>query len=74
LKRASLPGPILMKRVYRFVLLVLACATSFAFWRMRRTVPLEDTDSLLLGEVSNRSGEAIFDESLREALRIALSQ
>ena len=63
-----------MKRVYRFVLLVLACATSFAFWRMRRTVPLEDTDSLLLGEVSNRSGEAMFDESLREALRIALSQ
>src|SRR6516162_9128591 len=74
LKRASLPGPILMKRVYRFVLLVLACATSFAFWRMRRTVPLEDTDSLLLGEVSNRSGEAMLDESLREALRIALSQ
>lgn len=63
-----------MKKVYWLLLLLVACATSFAFWRMRRPTSLRDTDYLMLGEVANHSGEPLFDDSLREALRIALSQ
>lgn len=63
-----------MKKVYWFALLFLACASSFAFWRMRRPTPLQPTDYMVLGEITNHSGDPVFDDSLREALRIALSQ
>lgn len=63
-----------MKKTYWIALVLLACGTSIAFWRMRRATPLLDTDYLLVGEVANKSGETVLDNSLREALRIALSQ
>ena len=63
-----------MKKVYWLILLLVACATSSAFWRMRHPTALRDTDYLVLGELANHSGESLFDDSLREALRVALAQ
>jgi tetratricopeptide (TPR) repeat protein len=54
-----------------FILLGLCGA---AYLRWKKPLPLAETDFLLLGEIANRSGEPDFDESLREALRVALLQ
>ena len=53
------------------IVLGLGCA---AYWHWRKTVPLKESDFLLVGEFANPSGDADFDGSLREALRVALLQ
>jgi eukaryotic-like serine/threonine-protein kinase len=63
-----------MKKIYWFTLLLLACVAVFVYLRFWRAVPLQDNDYLLLGEIANRTGEPVLDDSLREALRIALFQ
>ena len=52
----------------------VAGALCAGYWWRQRPTGLGETDSLLLGEIANESGERNFDGSLREALRIALSQ
>jgi len=54
------------------ILLALAAAASWWWWKS--PAPLGETDSLLVGEFANQSGEPDFDGSLREALRAALLQ
>jgi len=63
-----------MKKLYWFVLLIVVCGTTIAYWRLWRVAPLRDTDYLLLGEITNRTGDPLLDDSLREALRVALNQ
>jgi len=53
------------------IVLGLGCA---AYWHWRKTAPLKESDFLLVGEFANPSGDADFDGSLREALRVALLQ
>jgi tetratricopeptide (TPR) repeat protein len=45
-----------------------------AWWWWQKPSKLSQTDSLLVGEIANESGESDFDGSLREALRVALLQ
>jgi tetratricopeptide (TPR) repeat protein len=45
-----------------------------ALWWWRSSIPLGEADFLLLGELTNQTGEADFDGSMREALRVALLQ
>ncbi len=57
----------------------LAAILVFAFlygvyWWWLKPAPLRETDSLLLGEIVNQSGEQDFDGSLQEALSVALEQ
>ncbi|HET6929957.1 MAG TPA: tetratricopeptide repeat protein [Candidatus Acidoferrum sp.] len=52
----------------------VAGALCAGYWWWQRPTKLSETDSLLLGEIANESGERNFDGSLREALRIALLQ
>jgi eukaryotic-like serine/threonine-protein kinase len=63
-----------MKKLFWITVPVVLCTAVFLYWQTHRTVPLRDTDYLLLGEITNRSGEPAFDGSLHEALRIALDQ
>jgi tetratricopeptide (TPR) repeat protein len=44
------------------------------YWWWQKPAPLNDTDSLLLGEIVNQSGEKDFDGSLEQALSVALEQ
>jgi eukaryotic-like serine/threonine-protein kinase len=62
-----------MKKLYWLALPVVLCA-AIVYWHMHRAAPFHDTDYLLLGEITNRSGEPDFDGSLRGALGIALDQ
>ncbi|PWU07892.1 MAG: hypothetical protein C5B47_05410, partial [Verrucomicrobia bacterium] len=53
---------------------LLIAATGFTYWRWSRPAPLGETDLLLVGDLANRTGDPNFDGSLREALRVSLSQ
>ena len=53
---------------------IVAGALCAAYWWWQRPTKLRETDSLLVGEIANESGEKDFDGSLREALRVALLQ
>lgn len=44
------------------------------YWQWKKPTHLRDSDSLLVGEFVNASGDPNFDGSLREALRVALNQ
>jgi tetratricopeptide (TPR) repeat protein len=63
-----------MKKIYWLALPLLVCVALFAYWHIFRTAPLQDADYLLVGEIMNRTGDPVLDDSLREALRIALFQ
>ncbi len=60
-------------RIGLAALLVLALLCT-GYWWSKRPAPLNDTDSLLLGEIANPSGDKAFDGSLETALRVALEQ
>jgi tetratricopeptide (TPR) repeat protein len=53
---------------------IVAGALCAGYWWWQRPTRLGATDSLLLCDIANESGERDFDGSLREALRIALLQ
>jgi tetratricopeptide (TPR) repeat protein len=54
------------------IIVLLLCCTAYLWWK--KPVPLGETDVLVLGEIANQSGDSDFDQSLREALRVALLQ
>jgi len=54
--------------------LLLIPLAAGAFWYSRDTVKLTDKDTLLIGDFTNSTGDAVFDRSLREALSIGLAQ
>ncbi len=70
-------------RVRRHLVLRLAAATlllavvlvaGYLHFRGRRPSILTDQDTLVLGDFNNSTGEAIFDETLEQALRVQLEQ
>src|SRR5271169_2785289 len=54
------------------VLVLVLCG--LVYWQWKKPAHLRDSDSLLVGEFVNASGDPNFDGSLREALRVALNQ
>jgi eukaryotic-like serine/threonine-protein kinase len=45
-----------------------------AFWYFGNTIKLTETDSIIVGDFANSTGDPVFDDSLREALAISLAQ
>src|SRR5580692_107224 len=54
--------------------LLLAMAAGGTWWFLPRGTKLSDTDTLLLAEFANTTGDPIFNSSLREALAVSLAQ
>lgn len=52
--------------------ILVALAVVYFWWK--KPAPLGPTDTVLLGEIANQSGDTDFDGTLREALRVALQQ
>ena len=63
-----------MKKNILFAVVIVMGLGGAAYWRWHKPVPLGESDFLLVGEFANQSGEADFDGSLREVLRVALLQ
>jgi len=54
--------------------LLLFLATAGFFWYWQPGTKLSDTDTILIANFSNATGEPVLDSSLQEALAISLSQ
>jgi tetratricopeptide (TPR) repeat protein len=69
----TLPGTIMKTRLLIAALLLLALA-AVAYWFLHRSPALQETDSVVILDIANSTGDAELDGSLREALRVALAQ
>src|SRR5436190_2303998 len=56
------------------VLLLAAVATIFWYMKHSRAAPLTDKDTILLATFENKTGEEVFDDTLRQGLAVQLQQ
>jgi eukaryotic-like serine/threonine-protein kinase len=47
---------------------------SAAYYQFHRTKPLTDKDTIVLSEFTNRTGDAVFDDTLKQGLAVQLDQ
>ncbi len=55
-------------------LLLVLFAGAYAYFHQHRTLKPTAKDTLVLGEFENKTGDAIFDQTLRQGLTVALEQ
>ncbi len=56
------------------VLLVGLLVAGGYYYRVHRTKPLSDKDTIVLADFANHTGDAVFDDALQQALAIQLAQ
>jgi tetratricopeptide (TPR) repeat protein len=56
------------------VLVVAVAVSGVTYWRSHKRVALTDKDTIVLADFSNATGDAVFDETLRQALSVDLEQ
>src|SRR6516164_4901172 len=56
------------------VLLAAALIVGGLYWRARGSKPLTDKDSIVLADFTNTTGDTVFDDTLKQALAVDLSQ
>jgi eukaryotic-like serine/threonine-protein kinase len=66
------------KRAWRFVvpaaLLLVVVVAGAVYWRSAETHALTEKDTIVLADFSNTTGDAVFDDTLRQALSAQLGQ
>jgi tetratricopeptide (TPR) repeat protein/predicted Ser/Thr protein kinase len=66
------PRPGWKPTVVAVLLVILATAVGFYYWRHSR--PLTERDALVVADFSNSTGEPVFDGTLKQALTVELEQ
>jgi hypothetical protein len=61
-----------MRSKLAFVLILAAAAAGY--WYFHRGPKLAETDTIVLADFSNSTGDTVFDGSLREALAVSLGE
>jgi serine/threonine protein kinase/tetratricopeptide (TPR) repeat protein len=56
------------------LLLLLAIAASFSYWRAHRSLAFRERDNIVMADFTNTTGENVFDGTLKQALAIQLEQ
>jgi DNA-binding winged helix-turn-helix (wHTH) protein/tetratricopeptide (TPR) repeat protein len=56
------------------VLLVAVLSAGAAYYRWHRAKPLTDKDTILLSDFANRTGDPVFDDTLKQGLAVQLDQ
>jgi serine/threonine protein kinase len=56
------------------VILVVASMTAYRYVRSRQSRRLTQNDTIVLGDFSNTTGDPVFNEALKQALRVQLEQ
>jgi len=56
------------------VLAVIGCATAVWFYKAPQTSALSATDTVVVADFSNATGDSVFDDALKQALLVQLSQ
>ena len=62
--------------VFAFVALLLALASGSSYWYLkhRQSRRVSDQDTLVLADFTNNTGDAVFDGTLKQGLRVLLEQ
>ena len=55
-------------------LLIAALVGAGLYYRSHRSKPLTDKDTIVVGDFDNKTGDAVFDDTLKTALTVALNQ
>ena len=55
-------------------LVVAAIIAGSLYYRSHHTKPLTEKDTIVLGDFANSTGDAVFDDTLKVALGVALNQ
>ena len=55
-------------------LLIAALVGAGLYYRSRQGKPLTDKDTIVIGDFDNKTGDAVFDDTLKTALAVALNQ
>jgi eukaryotic-like serine/threonine-protein kinase len=55
-------------------LLIMALVGAGVYYRSHHGNPLTDKDTIVIGDFDNRTGDAVFDDTLKTALTVALDQ
>src|SRR5579863_8909219 len=71
-------GRTLLQRVW-FVLagaavLAVMSVAIYLYWHLRKTLRLTEQDTIILADFNNTTGDAVFDDALRQALSVQLDQ
>jgi eukaryotic-like serine/threonine-protein kinase len=56
------------------VLVLAALAGGAYYWRSRQAAPLTEKDTIVLTDFENTTGDAVFDDALKQALSVGLGQ
>ena len=56
------------------IAVVVVFGGGFLYWRSHRTHALTEKDSIVLADFANTTGEPVFDDTLKQALRVQLEQ
>src|ERR1700741_4852785 len=64
----------LLKIVVPSVVAVIALIAGGLYYRSRRAKPLTDKDTIVLADFDNKTGDAVFDDTLKTALNVSLNQ
>jgi eukaryotic-like serine/threonine-protein kinase len=64
----------LLKIVVPSVVVVIALIAGGVYYRSRRAKPLTDKDTIVLADFDNKTGDAVFDDTLKTALNVSLNQ
>jgi eukaryotic-like serine/threonine-protein kinase len=62
------------KIAVRSIVVVLALIAGGLYYRSHRAKPLTDKDTIVLADFDNRTGDAVFDDALKTALGLSISQ
>jgi len=62
------------KIVVPSVAVVIASIAGGLYYRSHRTKPLTDKDTIVLADFDNKTGDAVFDDALKQALAVELGQ
>ena len=64
-------------RAWKIVVAVVAVAAVVAgglLWRSRQALRLTEKDTIVLADFTNKSGDPVFDDTLKQGLRVQLEQ
>src|SRR5437899_8863181 len=63
-----------MRAKLAFAALLLVLVAAGFYWYSERGTKLSETDTILIGDFTNATGDPVFEGTLREALAVGLAQ
>jgi serine/threonine protein kinase/Flp pilus assembly protein TadD len=72
--RESREGKSLLRWLAAAAVICVAIVSGMLYWRLHRPSRLTDKDTIVIADFDNKTGDPVFDDTLRQALSAQLSQ